>query len=88
MSKKKKITRTRAVSDFSNWTFKDNIPEGGRLEVPASLIMRFFGEEIQKRFIIGGKYTHLQKQQEVQQNTVQQDIDEINSSTNSDEHET
>lgn len=84
MSKKKKNTRRSTDIDFSKWTVTDNIPEGGRLHVPASLIMQFFGEEIQKRFIIGGKYTRLQKQQKEQQNA----DDEINSSSRSDDLET
>jgi len=34
----------------------DNIPEGGRLNIPSSLIMQFFGKELQERFIEGGRY--------------------------------
>ena len=33
----------------------DNIPEGQCLAVSGSLIFRFFGKELQQRFITGGR---------------------------------
>jgi len=60
MNQKKKIKRQSAqknVEELKKGGVKTNIPEGGRLNIPSSLIMQFFGDELQKRFIENGVNT-------------------------------
>ena len=60
MNQEKKIKRQSAqknVEELKKGGVKTNIPEGGRLNIPSSLIMQFFGKELQKRFIENGVNT-------------------------------
>lgn len=56
MSKNNSIEVPTALRKKGITAVTDNIPEGGRLDIPSSLIMQFFGKELQERFIEGGRY--------------------------------
>jgi len=59
MEQKKKITRrkTPTAEEIRSMKVTDNIPEGGRLNIPSSLIMQFFKKEIIEKFVEKGLIT-------------------------------
>lgn len=56
MSNKRQLPVPEGLRELGITEVTDNVPPGGRVHVPASLIMQFFGKEIQKRFMTGGQY--------------------------------
>jgi len=64
MKQKNKITRRKTPTEKEIRSMKvtDNIPEGGRLNIPSGLIMQFFKREIIEKFVEKGLITYESKE--------------------------